>query len=314
MSKNFLNVSGTETPVQLVYVCCSQHLNYLQTLKASVLISRFVLKPLRITCLTDSVSYEKLTASLQGLFDSVICVATNHTDPLISSRYIKTSMRKHIKGDFLFLDVDAVAVRNDLARLVNCEHMGASPNIDHCNIVPQFPYEVVPRFFKPMNWEYPISPYINSGVLFCRDTAEVHEIFRKWHTCWLEQYTKLGIHNDQPALNHILAQHPKLLTLLPIGFNSPVDVNSSFHKNAIVYHYYLSLADGKPCRTSVLGILSWHLEHKHPITHSLLTNLLNDDLPFVHDYFSLRKAARSFQLRLTFQILQDRIVGKLSRK
>src|SRR6187549_1140648 len=50
-------------------------------------------------------------APVLALVDRVHRIETGMPTPVLRSRFVKTSMRRHIEGDFIFIDVDTMPVR-----------------------------------------------------------------------------------------------------------------------------------------------------------------------------------------------------------
>jgi hypothetical protein len=117
------------------------------------------------------------------------------------SRWLKTTMRHHVDGDFLYIDCDTIIV-GDLSDITELEFdLAAVLDLHYC--INEYPirewiYEndKILGFVSSMQTQ----KYINSGVIFCRDTPLNHKFFTEWHKLWLFSMSK-NIPLDQPSFN-----------------------------------------------------------------------------------------------------------------
>lgn len=116
------------------------------------------------------------------------------------SRYIKTSLRQYIQGDYLFIDSDTIIT----ASLEDCDNIKypiAAVKDRHFTLHEHRCYGEILKYAKIINWNIKDSDliYYNSGVFYVKDIEKTHEFYKMWHSIWL-QSCKLGIDYDQPAL------------------------------------------------------------------------------------------------------------------
>jgi hypothetical protein len=156
-----------------------------------------------VTVALDSISFNNLSSKRDPLLsdsDAVLEVTTPEGSPQFRNRFVKTTLREHIKGPFLFLDSDTL-IRSDISEIFtpNADIKG-SLNHSHENPLWQvYHYDI--DTLALMNWSALKSQYINGGLIFYNDTLKSHEFGRQWHTNWLASYDKTGSPKDQPALN-----------------------------------------------------------------------------------------------------------------
>ncbi|MDR2490852.1 MAG: glycosyltransferase [Spirochaetaceae bacterium] len=166
----------------------------------------------------------------------------NSFNKMQRSRWLKTSMRRHIAGDFLFIDSDTI-IADSMEELTGLNiDIGA---VLDCHIVRRMlTYtKEFHQIHKKLGFDSNIkkTKYFNSGIIFCRDTSVSHSFFDKWHELWL--YTNAaGYSIDQPAfsradslLNEIVVEldgiwNCQILTL-------PV---MPFLNEAKIIHYFVS--------------------------------------------------------------------------
>ena len=157
--------------------------------------------------------------------------------PTQKSRYIKTSLRQNVKGDFMYLDNDTV-VTASLAELqqLECE-MGA---ILDCHgmagrngQLKQYLEHTGKAFW---NYDY----YFNGGVWYVKDTERVHRFFRDWHRIWDEERVKYGLSIDQPAFAQANVANDFLITEISGIYNCQIVASGSkkIICKAKVLHYF----------------------------------------------------------------------------
>lgn len=124
--------------------------------------------------------------------------------PTQRSRYIKTSLRQEIEGDFLFLDTDTL-ILGSLADIGDaCGDVCMARMQDADSREPDNPPTML-QSYNRMKGVAPgkshgISDYFNSGVMLVRETPVAHRLFEAWHRLWEESSLRYGFHKDQCAL------------------------------------------------------------------------------------------------------------------
>lgn len=166
--------------------------------------------------------------------------------PMIRSRYLKTTMREHIVGDFLYVDVDTVWAEpydeSDFIKDLMAVPDGHVELKEHsCK---DFIYDQIKNasFLPPVRW------YINSGVIFVRDSQYTRQFFSKWHEYW-EKSCLNKVYVDQPALNQTDGELGNVISLLPDSYNSQIGRCIKTLASAKIIHYFSSwdsIASFKP--------------------------------------------------------------------
>jgi lipopolysaccharide biosynthesis glycosyltransferase len=112
------------------------------------------------------------------------------------SRWLKTSARMHIEGDFLYIDCDTV-IADDLRNISELDiELGAVMDC-HTSWNNNLPFYLRDSREKRLNWDKMLgfksmlktSRHFNSGVIYSRDTPNNHHFFEKWHELWLYSHT-----------------------------------------------------------------------------------------------------------------------------
>jgi hypothetical protein len=261
-----------------------------------------------MVCVMDRKTFKLAKSSgirVRDWVDQVVVVKTPHRTPELKSRYLKTTLRSHLIGDFLYLDVDAVIVDPQFLTQLDCECVAASQNRDHCDHIGIFPDNIGRLLYKPLGWDYPFLPYVNSGVMFCRDNAQCHALYSRWHELWNEQVSRMGRHLDQTALNRALWESPSRLKLMAPEFNSPVDVGPEFQTGAWIYHYYISCYSGIPKSESLLGVVSRIIRRRGRVNPGLLRWMLNQKQAFLKEPDEILAAIQQGLWVHAYHLLQD---------
>lgn len=170
--------------------------------------------------------------------DRIIAVKTPDQPPSFRNRFIKTSLRQYLSGDFLYLDADTI-VRGDISEIfLNKASLAGVPNHNGIGSHLEMPgRETI--IFEQLNWSFP-SHYVNGGVLFFSENSETYLFCDLWHQKWLECSTKTGKHFDQPSLNSAIEDSKIKFCWLDHHFNAQVHARPHTAWNAKVWHIYLS--------------------------------------------------------------------------
>ena len=227
-------------PLRLVYVLVSDPDDYFAEMAiVSMWAARHLMPGIPITVLTDAQTESGLAgvrAKVRDFATELKVVETGTLDdPMARSRWIKTTMRRHLTGDFLYLDVDAVPVRplDELGTIAGSVAAALDGNVPAWKFV-FHDYERV--CFEKTGWPFPIRPYFNGGVLWVRDDPLAHRFFDLWHELWQES-RRVGPPKDQPGLNYANLQLGHVIQELPPQWNALSALHTSAIWRAKVIHY-----------------------------------------------------------------------------
>jgi len=197
----------------------------------------------RVILLVDSKTKEGLTGKRSGyeqfVSETITIAAPEELSPREVSRWIKTSMKKYVAGDFLYIDCDTVIAGN-----LDCDFpaelkIGAILDTH----VPLAKHHLTPHFENEdrkleFTSSFKTGLRYNGGVIFCRDTAESGEFFTRWHTLWNFSNGK-GNHHDMPSLNQANHEMGGIITELGGEWNCQITHNGlPYLCNARIIHYY----------------------------------------------------------------------------
>lgn len=147
---------------------------------------------------TGSTLIGKRTKLLDYFNDRIVIDVPHCLSKLQKSRFIKTSLRFLVTGDFLYIDTDTL-VLSDLSEIDNlgCDIGAVLDNhvfiSEHNNKGEQIKSRLKEVGCKNIN---EIDRYYNSGVTFVRDCQTSRVFYKQWHEKWLERTQTLPY--DQP--------------------------------------------------------------------------------------------------------------------
>jgi len=196
------------------------------------------------TLLCDSKTAETLTGKrteYEKLISNIVSAEPPYLMSQIEvSRWLKTSMRRLVKGDFLFIDCDTIVTDN----LSSIKELGIEFGacLDRHSLI---------NFHDKKNFiikndnrlgfsSYLLNKHYNSGVIFCADTPAIHNFFERWHDYWLFS-KKNNILRDQPAFNMAISENHSLVAELDGTWNCQVAFNGlQFLEKSKIIHCFIS--------------------------------------------------------------------------
>jgi hypothetical protein len=223
---------------------------FLEQLLVSITSLRLKTPDASVLVMTDDITALTLTGKRAALYSIAEVKSFNlpsELNNLRRSRWLKTTMRQHINGDFLYIDCDTVIAAdlsdiNDLA--IN---LGAVP--DQHTHVNEHPLRK--RFYtldKILGFSSAIDMNIhfNGGILFCKDVLVTHNFFEEWHKLWLYSISK-NIEVDQPSLNQTNVNFEGIITELDGKWNCQIEFSGlQYLLEAKIIHYFTSNRNKKP--------------------------------------------------------------------
>lgn len=228
--------------VQIVYaLIASENTLFFQELWASAFSFRLHEPDRAIRVLCDKPTYEYITkfSKFVELVNEIIIVdVPEDFSPRLRSRQIKTTVRRYVKGSYLFVDTDTICA----------ESLG---NIDDycCDIALENEFHV-PLFqsvFRHHVANYIKSAFgsnikeddrwLNSGVMFVNDTPAAFDFYDCWHKNWEHSAFESGNPQDQPALLMTYREKKKIISALPGEYNCQVGLCVKYLAYAKIIHF-----------------------------------------------------------------------------
>lgn len=161
------------------------------------------------------------------------------------SRFLKTNLRKLIKGDYLYLDVDTVVCASlDCVDELTCEVAAVKDGHFEAPI---------PSYSKRSNgsdvWIWNNAKkanvdvegywHFNSGVMYVKDSEKAHELYSIWYEKYSAQL-KYGVKVDQLPLLLANAEMNNVISVLDAGLNCQVfyEAGKNILPLAKIVHYF----------------------------------------------------------------------------
>ena len=192
---------------------------------------------------TDATIAGKRGVILKYIDNKVVVNVPDEYNKVCRSRWLKTSLRQHVKGDFLFIDTDTI-VTDDLSPIDSFQgNIGAVRNA-HVPISfrKNSPYmRKIKRNALEEGWIYSDDiPFFNSGVIFVKETAESYDFFSCWHKTWNDYYKRFGRHEDQASLAATNEKFKYIIKEISGTWNCQLAHNGiSYLANAKIMHYLM---------------------------------------------------------------------------
>lgn len=203
-----------------------------------------------IALVTDNDTIASLTgnrAQIKEYADEIIAVnLPTELSPVQRSRYIKTSLRQNVDGDFLYIDNDTIVIAplDDLEKS-DCEMAAVldlhSTDNNSRKLKEYMEITHNDSLTKVMDGEGDIR-YFNGGVLFVRDTEATHRLYADWHRIWNEERVKYGVDIDQPSFAQANIANDCLIKEMDGRYNCQISTpNAKRHLvSARIIHYFHS--------------------------------------------------------------------------
>lgn len=154
------------------------------------------------------------------------------------SRWMKTTLREIIEGDFLYLDSDTV-VCADLSYIDEFDFDLGMVRDGNCEFNKCLHYDWAVSSMKKI-YDMDVSKeffYFNSGVAFVRDSAVTRKFYRRWNENWAHSLQKFGIMKDQQPLMKTNMDMDYVITELSGNLNCIVTTSIKYLHTAHVVHF-----------------------------------------------------------------------------
>ena len=229
--------------LQLVYVLTSTENDiYLEQAYVSMCSARRYNPDAVITLLTDELTAATFTGVRKDevrYADNIVVVKTpENLNGQRRSRILKTSARKHVKGDFLFIDCDTI-VAKPLDDILNVDADIAACYDTHCVDFKENPYyksNVSMGIRIGMPGVADEEHYFNTGVIWVRDTELSHRFYENWNANLLKGVQE-KVFMDQPSFSKTDFEMGHVVKVLPDVMNVELMHGVRFLKDAMIVHY-----------------------------------------------------------------------------
>jgi len=205
---------------------------------------KIIMPDAQVILLCDTKTRETLTGKRREyenlVSDTITVEAPGDMIQIEISRWVRTSMRRLVKGDFLFLDVDTI-VTDNLSSINNSNIKFGACLDKHSLIDRHSKNKDIIEKNKSLGFDSHVSNrHYNGGVIFCADIPETHKIFDRWHELWLFSKSR-NIVRDQPSFNMAVHENTSLFTELDGTWNCQIAFNGlPYLADSKIIHYFAS--------------------------------------------------------------------------
>lgn len=221
---------------------------YLEQTLMSVYTLRLYNKDTNVVLVVDNTTNSSITGKraeiLNYVSDVVSVDVPSEYTKMQKSRFLKTSLREYVKGDYLFIDSDTLVT----ASLEDIDafdfEMGATA--DKHVVIGKHPMKVfIDHCAKTAGFNVlSDNIYVNSGVMFFKDTPQTHLFYESWHKNWKLTSSK-GLNIDQASLAKTCAEFNYPITDIGGIWNCQLTDNGlRYLTDAKIIHYFASTAKG----------------------------------------------------------------------
>ena len=227
---------------KLVYVLtCAPEATYIEQALISAFSARYHNPDAHIVLLVDDKTNQLLVGKRAELLEYItecrIIQTPAEYNLMQTSRWLKTSVRNLIDGDFLFIDCDTIITGTlDEVDMFTCE-IGAVVD-SHRPVRELFPQEQqdIYLFANKCGWDFTdLEYYHNSGVFYVKDTPETREFYKLWHQNYLHS-AQCGVNIDQISLEKT-AQEMPIIQQIEDVWNTIMFVRPNFIERAKIIHF-----------------------------------------------------------------------------
>ena len=292
---------------KLLYVLTS---NEEDTYYESALISIFsamqFMPNSRITLLiddkTDLILEKRYMQLMQFISEKVVVNFDSSISKVVRSRLLKTNMRNHVRGNFLYIDCDTL-IADSLDGIDNIDASVAAVLDGHTTLSN---HPVIDVFIEQNKYfGYPfneIDKYFNSGVIFSKDCIEANDFFSLWHENYKNGLLK-GVYQDQPSFSKTIYESKFNIQELNGEWNCQSRLGAKYLRNLKILHFVskrnmpISLLDNKNFLLKLRreGLTSENKEtvkNYESAFYSPMGIVVNDDLHF--NFSPLYEEVRKF--------------------
>ncbi len=226
---------------KFAYVLSSSESDYFSEMTAVSLASLRLTNPnANAVLLIDSKSRNSerpIISRLVDDFDEIVEIDIEDKSPYYFSRYMKVKSRDFISGDFLYIDGDTIILKN-LEDIWNSENdLCGALDLSSKNFSVNIPQDQIDSF-RALGWAKNKGPYINCGVLYMKDNAEVRKFCDEWFRNWIDFGNIVKKYYDQPSFNYSLDRSDLNFHLLSQDWNAQVGWTPLDARDARIAHVF----------------------------------------------------------------------------
>lgn len=228
---------------KLVYVLtCAPEATYIEQALISIWSARYHNPDAHIVLLVDDKTNELLVGKraevLEYVTEKVVVELPAEMGVVNRSRWIKTSVRLLVEGDYLFVDTDTIIARS-LADIEQCPYTAAAVLDSHMT-VEEYPEALKSRLrtrFAKVDIDLKnVKHYVSSGVILVKTNDLASDLYASWHHGWRDGLSN-GFIGDQPYLLKADMELGGVIGLLDGRWNCVMYTYPAFDVEAYVLHF-----------------------------------------------------------------------------
>ena len=220
---------------KLVYVLtCAPEATYIEQALISIWSARYHNPDAHIVLLVDDLTNELLVGKRAEVLEYIEDI---NATMMYRSRWIKTSVRQLVEGNFLFIDCDTIVVQS-LAEVDQFDlEIGAV--LDNHRPISKFDVlernSIIARA-NTLNWDFrELERYYSSGVLFVKESKNTHQFYQLWHKNYLHS-SQFGVSIDQISMERA-KQEISIISDIDDTWNTIMFVRPKFIEQARIIHF-----------------------------------------------------------------------------
>jgi hypothetical protein len=227
---------------KLLYILSSTEADtYLESALISIYSARFRMPDVNITLLVDNNTNNSFVGSRKELLnfitEKIVIIFDKHIDFKVRSRLLKTNMRNHVSGDFLYIDCDTV-IASPLNDIDNCKFDIAAVLDGHTVLKKHPVYEIFVKESSVFNYSFKkVENYFSGGAMYVKDSRKAHDFFDNWHRNY-----KLGLQSsisqDEPSLAKTNFDFGNIIQELPGEWNCQIRLGALYLKDLKILHFW----------------------------------------------------------------------------
>lgn len=227
---------------KIVYVLVSSAKDiYLEQAFISMFSAKYYMPDCHIVLVTDKLTSETLKGIRKNEVKYVDELVVVDLDAIKfnaqqRSRQLKTSVRNHIEGNFIFIDSDTI-ITKPLYDIDYIETDIAACRDTHSDFIDNPYRNMCIEHGHLLGW--PIdqeTEYFNSGIIYVKDTNLTREFYKRWNENLNNGYTK-NVYMDQPSFAKTNYEMGHVIKKLPDIWNCELKHGIKYLKDAYIVHY-----------------------------------------------------------------------------
>lgn len=231
---------------KIIYVVASDETDYyLEQTLISIYSVKIYNPEATVVLIVDQFTDKTITGSRAEILNYItqkkIVIVPENLTKKQRSRYLKTTIRQNIQGNFLYIDSDTVITKSLID--IDSVHADIGAVLDRHSCLNDHPMKAnIDTDIRKigLSLERMENTYFNGGVLYVRDVPKAHRLFDEWHQKW-KCGLNAGIDIDQPALAKANFNCGNVITELSGEWNCQIYENSlRYFVDAYILHYFAS--------------------------------------------------------------------------